>query len=194
MDWLLLPILAVTGGVADRLRGTYGSPASVAYAVLLAFATVGLYPESLLLLGLYAVAYWAGELSGWGYPLGSVLRGYRDPRKDDHRGKSPHGWQRGILRRDNYAAVLVRGAMWGLPVLIVSGVAHYWIGAQIIWWAVPTMALTMLVSALIAAQYAKARTLNEQDRMRRSQVGWPVAETLRGAMTVPALYLLGGVL
>jgi hypothetical protein len=194
MNWLLIPILAVTGGVADRLRGTYGSPASVAYAILLAFATVGLYPESLVLLLAYAVAYWAGELSGWGYPLGSALRGYRDPRRDDHRGKSPHGWQRGILRRDNHAALLVRGAMWGLPVLIVSGVAHYWIGADVIWWAVPVMAITMLASALIAAVYAKARTLNEQDRMRRSQVGWPVAEVLRGALTVPALYVLGGVL
>jgi hypothetical protein len=194
MTALLVALLAVIGGVADRLRGTYGSPASVVYALLLAFATAGLYPASIPLLIAYAVAWWAGELSGWGYPLGSALRGYRDPRKDDHRGKTPHGWQRGALRQDNYLALLVRGAMWGLPVLLVSTVAHYWIGATLVWWVVPVMALAMLISALIASAYAKARTLNEADRMRRSQIGWPVAEVLRGLIAVPALYLAGGVL
>jgi hypothetical protein len=76
----------------------------------------------------------------------------------------------------------------------VSIVAHYWIGATLVWWVVPVMALAMLISALIASAYAKARTLNEADRMRRSQIGWPVAEVLRGLIAVPALYLAGGVL
>ena len=189
MTLLFAVLLAVTGAVGDRLRGTYGSPASVAYALLLAFAAMGLYPSSIPLLLAYTVAFWAGELSGWGYPLGSALRGYRDPRQDDHRGKQPHSWQRGSLRQDNYLALLVRGAWWGMPVVIVSTVAHHMTGSVIVWWVVPVMAIAMLVSTLLASAYAKARVLRSDDPMRRSQIGWPAAEVLRGAMVAPAIYL-----
>ena len=194
IELLLLPAFAILGGAADRLRGRIGGPGSLIYAAILAFAVTGLYPANLWFLPAYLAAFWLGELSGWGYPQGSTLRGFRDPRKDDHRGKKPQSWQFGGLRKDNYLSMLVRGAWWGTPALAVSVALHHWYSAPILWYVPVVMGATMLGAALIAGAYTRKALGRIDDPMEYSKQGWPRAETLRGALTAPALYLLGGVL
>ena len=54
-----------------------------------------------------------GERPGWGAPIGQY-HGTPDP---DRR---PEWWQVGPLRTNPLAALFVRGAIWGLPVLLLT--------------------------------------------------------------------------
>jgi len=186
IDLLLFPAFAILGGLSDRLRGKIGSLGSIVYSVVLSFAVLGLYPDHLWMLLVYIVAFFLGELSGWGYPLGSALRGYRDPRIDDHRGKEPHGWQVGKLKKDNYLALFVRGAWWGTPVLVAS----MFMG-QVAWHVPLVMGVTMLASAVMVAKYVRVKIGHTEDPMEYSQMGLPIAEKVRGAMTASILYIIG---
>jgi len=126
--WLL--IKSFIAGIADRFRGTGGKftlnnkPYDVARLVTLLL--VG-YSVSIIL-GVYwgidalkiSFLVGLGFSFGWGQPLGAALAGVTPL---DHKLRRPgdtwEWWQFGILKLNAYYALGFRGALVGLPLLLV---------------------------------------------------------------------------
>ena len=111
--------LALTCAALDRLRGagrktllwTATRTASVlAYGAILGWA-VGLRNWPLVTL---AGLWWAGErISGWGNSVGPALHGERPDKL------KLHWYQVGPIARSAYLSLAVRGALWGLPAMLL---------------------------------------------------------------------------
>ena len=92
------------------------------------------------------VAGWVlGERPGWGAPIGQA-RGVPDP---DRR---PEWWQVGPLRTHPWAALVVRGAMWGLPVLAFTAPL-----SEAVWQPAAAMALAMPAAEMVAMRLHEPR-------------------------------------
>ena len=117
------------------------------------------------------VAGWVlGERPGWGAPIGQA-RGVPDP---DRR---PEWWQVGPLRTHPWAALVVRGAMWGLPVLAFTAPL-----GEVVWQPAVAMALAMPAAELAAMR------LPEPCRPRSWAGAWN--EVWRGLVFGALLWLL----
>lgn len=153
---LLGPADAVRGGQFPRIKAQIGG---AVYSTL-----VGLMlTHDPLFVALFAVAFFAGESTGWGCPLGHVLTG-------KYNGCEYEWWQRGYLRTNPWAALVVRGFIWGLPV----GVAGYFTGVD--------SAMAMPVIMAVSMTAAPALALFSL-RWRPNLPLWPMQEWVRGWMT-----------
>ena len=117
------------------------------------------------------VGWMLGERPGWGAPIGEY-RGIPDP------DRVPEWWQVAILRERPLWALIVRGAMWGLPVLVFS-----WWAGEIVWQ--PTVAMAL---AFPLAEVIYKRTL-EPLWPREWAGAWN--EVYRGSIFGVALWTLG---
>jgi len=116
------------------------------------------------------VAFRIGESSGWGTPLGMALNGTA-------RTGEFEWWQVGVLRDSPYAALAVRGAMWGLP---MAALAH-WV-SPVLWYMPAVYAVAMPAAVYVASLKLTSRV-----------EPWAVQEFLRGWLVGAALLALGGV-
>lgn len=122
MDWLILLLIPLCG-LLDRIRGGWrpmgqwaNYPAKFGYGLVLG-ALLGLpwqwWPAVSFL-------WWLGEKPGYGYPLGWAVTGIPTPiRKPEAK---PEWWQFWFLKSQPWPSLIVRGAMWGAPCLLL----YYW--------------------------------------------------------------------
>jgi len=153
---LLLTILA---GVADRIRGDgFGYNRNLEklfYGWIIAtIAGVGLSVWTIPIAILFAL----GSTFGWGMPFGWYLFG-RDP--IHHNESTKEWWQVGSLWKHPFISLIVRGILWGLPLLTVA----YWVPVTYV--IAGSIAVAFPLSAFISKH-----TVDESK--------WEVAETLRG--------------
>jgi hypothetical protein len=111
-------------GVADRVRGSDFNIISrtvdrVLYALILAIGpSLILGDYSLATFFCLAVAMYVGMVFGWGNPLKAAIT--EMPMESNY-----ERWQVGILRKNVYLALAVRGFIWGIFVLPVYALATY---------------------------------------------------------------------
>lgn len=157
-------ILALLLGLADAVRGGQFPRIKAQIGGAFYSVLVGLMlTHDPLLVAVFAVAFFAGEATGWGCPLGTALSGQYD-------GCEYEWWQRGYLRKNPWAALAVRGFIWGLPV----GVAGFFAGVG------AAMAMPMIMAITMTAAPALVRA---SIRWRPAKHLWPAQEWVRGWMT-----------
>ena len=155
---LCAPIDALRGGqFVDRLH-VHNKVWTAVYGLLIA-AIFGHLTDWLG--GAIILAFALGESSGWGTPMGSALFGTA-MRQD-----KLEWWQFGPLKRDPFAALMFRGAMWGAP---VAALATFDIRLLAV---LPIFAVSMPVAVLIARRFDAEPGLkwSYQERIRGAIVG-----------------------
>lgn len=162
IEYLTIPAAAVL----DRLRGDAKGPPkfleSIVYGLVIGFA-LGL-PYDDWQLYAFGVLFAAGAAPGWGEPLGAVF---------DKRGMFPERlerWQVGPLAKNVPLALIARGIIWGLPVLIL------------IPWHLDVIVVPVVYAFVfpIAAYVAYAIKKNK---------GWELMEYLRGGLAALLIIL-----
>ena len=163
-------VAALACGPVDRLRGSArGLPSKTLelalYGLLIGIA-MGLLPSPWL----YAVAalFALGGAPGWGEPLGAALE------KRPMLGQRLEWWQVGPLQTDVRLAIVARGALWGVPCLLVAPWAPH---AVLL---VPIMAFAMLAAVYIGLAFEEFLEWN----------AWHVMEVSRGL--IAGILVLGG--
>lgn len=99
-------------GALDRWRGDRNDLGSKLVEKLLYGAAVCLAATGTLftpLLPLFMLALLIGSSIGWGEPLGALID--RRPMVEDRL----EWWQFGVAKRSSLVAMVLRGAIWGLP-------------------------------------------------------------------------------
>ena len=153
-------LLVVLMGVLDRIRGGWaplkkvpGIVKTLAYGVCVALL-LGI--DTFEWLAIAALLFATGESFGWGTPLATALG---EPRTDWER------WQIGKLRENAWLALVVRGAMWGGPVALLTLVV------PTAFYALPAYAIAMPLSPVILRASVKWQPCPEK---------WAQMELLRG--------------
>ena len=159
VDALLIALAAA----CDRIRGgwkivptTGHKIAGLLYGAVLGYL-LGLPP---LWCAATSVLWWLGEKPGWGYPMGRAILGAAQ-HDLEHPNAKPERWQVGFLKGQPWLSLVVRGAMWALPVLPIG----YWHPQA---YALIGMAVVLPAGALV------------DHFMRRGQ--WATGEWVRGAL------------
>ena len=170
-------LLIIGAALADRLRGMGAIPGLVAntmYALLPAYAlgfwSLGVAP-TLLFIGCFVL----GEAPGWGEPLGAALD---DKLMAQHR---LEWWQFGPLTYDEWWALVFRGAMWGVPFLVLG----HWYHSAI--WMLPAFTIVMPLAVWLVNFFPQMAL--EKDGKYKSRK-WEWQEYIRGGLMM-ALVLLG---
>jgi hypothetical protein len=107
----VLSVIAACGAL-DRIRGSSAGVdmwAALINAGLLAYLVAGDWLTTTVIL----VTFVGGSSFGWGEPLGRALDG--DPMRKEHL----EWWQFGWLKRNPWAALTFRGAMW-FPTMTIA--------------------------------------------------------------------------
>lgn len=164
-------MIALIAGLADRLRGMgvvrplmlliYGY--TIAVCLGHSFTAWTLPIVILFLLGI---------TPGWGNPVGAGLMGYHNPKDwESKQGKAntAEWWQFGILRKSTYLALVFRGFMVGLPLLLIA----YWVQPAV--YVCLTYSITFPISVFVG------RIVNGKNP---SDTGNVVNELLRGSLSV----------
>jgi len=160
-------ILALTLGPLDAARGgryiphVRASIATLAYSFVVAWLLVG-WHWSLVLV---ALAFRLGESMGWGCPLGAALRG--EPMDAASCPRGLESWQVGVFARNAWAALVARGALWGMPITLVG------VSIQ----DTHLLAMPLVMAAAMVSAPALVRAVNG---WRPSDHLWGSQEWLRG--------------
>jgi len=153
------PLLIVLSGLLDRIRGDafhfYGR---VVDKLLYGWVIAALFQHPFdLFTPAIMLAFVLGSSPGWGDTMGAIMED-RDLKPETV--ARDHFWQVGVLRTNKWAAAVVRGALWGLPIALLG-----WFD-PVLYWAVPIYTVAYLVS-LVLASYIKKDS-------------WSQAEVIRG--------------
>ena len=165
-------VFAFLCGPLDRLRGDKFHILNlrildkIAYGLAIAGAA-GLFIDPVAML-LVAVAMIAGMSPGWGTPYGSFI------------GKTPMSptdqewWQVGVLKTNALAALIARGALWGLPIVPVA----FYLGNYELLWIVPIFTVAFPLALWLATKLPKTRDQ------------WADSELIRGWLVGAAILVL----
>ncbi len=112
MSWFLIAFLVIACAMFDRARGDKfdlidRAAEQIMYGLAIAFCSGQFGWQSLVVAGLW----WIGCSVGWGEPLGAFL----DRRDMDY--SNLQSWQFGPFATSPALALLLRGWIWGLPLL-----------------------------------------------------------------------------
>lgn len=173
MIYLLIPIISFL----DRLRGDNRGPGGVLEAILMGMLIHMLIAPLSLYTPLFGVLWALGAATGWGAPIGAAL--LKEPMV------SKHKWQFWIFKTNTYAALTLRGFIWGLPVLC----AEYWIPGA--WKAALAMTIAFPLSCWLSALTPhydfqwKSSFLRDWCPNR-----WKLMEWVRGALCASIVVML----
>ena len=161
------PLLIVLAGLLDRVRGDgFHFFRRVVDKLLYGWIIAAIFQHPFdWLTPAIAVAFAFGASPGWGDSMGAILE-KREIYADYDRN---HFWQHGILRRNKWAAAVVRGALWGVPVALLG----YF--DPLLVWAIPVYTIAFVGSLVLAA--------------RLDSKQWEHAETIRGIMAGALIWL-----
>ncbi len=155
-------LLVAACAAADRFRG--GLLPACKHCDFVGEAVYGLILA--VLLGLPVVlwpplaALWMlGGRPGWGYPMGQAVLG-KVQHAWAHPGAQPEKWQIGPLKSRPWLSLVVRGAMWAVPVLPLA----YWY---------PQVFVLLFMGLAMPAAALLDRTLTYR---------WRAGEWVRGAL------------
>lgn len=112
------------------------------------------------------------ERFGWGEPLNAVLYDREMIESQLER------WQVGPLAKDPEMALVVRGAIWGIPALAMSFYIEQFLFIMI------SMAIAMPVAVIAARQIGQRRKVNDL---------WALQEKIRGGLCATLTYIFASV-
>lgn len=129
--YLETSVLIVVCALLDRLRGGWSivptaghKLAGLSYGAILGLL-LGL---PLIWLPVLTLLWWLGEKPGWGSPMGWAVTG-EEPKTSYTRVNSqwtlvsvprkPEKWQVGQLKNHPWLSLIVRGAIWALPAMVI---------------------------------------------------------------------------
>lgn len=110
----LLPFL---GAACDRLRGWSGGPGKFPACYTWGVFMAPLFDLPWWGVPLFGFAWWMGAMPGWGWPEGYAVHGISPAKLLSARVPHPEWWQFWKLPDMPYTSLVIRGAMWPLPVL-----------------------------------------------------------------------------
>lgn len=176
-DYLLIPAYAIL----DRIRGDNVGPGGVLEAFVMGMLVFVAITPTLSLWAFAFGALWAlGSSPGWGAPIGVALNPGRNLKDHD-----PEWWQFGIFKKRTYAALILRGMMWGAPVLSLL--------PQVPNAAVAFFAITVAFStAPWVARYTPESLFTKVPTRLRPYLykKWQVMELIRGIICMTICVLL----
>lgn len=153
-------LLVVLMGLLDRVRGGWAPlkkvPGLVKAQLYGACVALLLGIDTFWMVAAAALLFAIGETFGWGTPLATALG---EPRTDWER------WQIGKLRENVWLALVVRGAMWGAPVALLTFFEPTAI------YALPAFAIAMPLAPAILRASVKWKPCPEK---------WAQMELIRG--------------
>jgi len=122
----------------------------------------------------FSVLWSLGSTWGWGEPMGTAI--HRRPGMMAHK---LEWWQFWLFKRDVYAALTLRGAMWGLPCLLMSCVTpDAWKAALAITIAFP---LSCYITSFTKEEWFHWSWLDKK---------WHFCEWVRGLMTAGLIVVM----
>jgi len=159
-------LLIVISAIADRLRGTgnifFGRSGEIPGALITGALLMYLFSLPLHSILAFALAWKIGESIGWSEIMGAPSKGHfnMDPDRIE-------GWQKGILEHNWLLSATVRGALWGLPMALVT---YYY---------APQYTFGVFLSYTIGFVLAPVISIKVVEKKR-----WPTAEWIRGGLTM----------
>jgi len=174
MSLVVVAVLVLLGAFADRLRGSHvsaiGRSGEIPGALITGLIITYLFGLDWWAVIAYGLAWKIGESVGWSDILGApTARGTLKMLPENI-----ETWQVGILGTNWWAAAIARGAMWGLPMAIVT---HYFL---------PVMTHEVFLAYVISFVAAPLVAM----KLMPNRVSWGLAEWLRGGMAI-GLIIIG---
>ena len=123
----------------------------------------------------FALLWALGSTTGWGTPIGAALN-------NETMGRAGEWRQVGVLKPNTFLALLARGCIWGLPVLLLSP------------WFVTWPAFVAISISFTAAPYLARLGKEEWFKYSWLAKRWHLQEWIRGLLTGLLTYLIAGVL
>ena len=170
---MIEPLLIALAGYLDRMRGSdYDVLPEIVWKgkeignsewkILYGWVVAALFGHAFSWLTIPIIILFAiGEAWGWGEPIGAALTG--KPMNPD----KLEWWQKGALKSDPWAALGVRGLMWGAPVALLS----FW---EPLLMSLPFIFMITMPLGVLAAKHIPKSTISEK---------WTYQEIIRGLLT-----------
>jgi hypothetical protein len=162
-----VPLNIFLMGLLDRVRGdSFGLSKGieqVIYGLFIAVYVINLDPFSSVA---FAACFALGSSIGWGEPLGAYLHNIA------MRQNNLEWWQVSILKTDVKLALIARGVLWGLPLILLS----YLLNDESIALAGMAYMLAFPFAVFVAAKEGK---------------DWEFQEWLRGCLAGALIYVFG---
>lgn len=153
------PLLVVLSGLMDRVRGdSFHFFNRAADKLVYGWVIAALFQHPFdWLTPAIMVAFLLGSSPGWGDSMGAILQ---KRELNPELVARDHFWQVGLLKRNKWAAAVVRGALWGAP---VAALGYF---DPMLYYAIPVYIAAYVGSLVIAMLFLKGN--------------WGHAEWLRG--------------
>lgn len=163
--------------ISDRVRGS-GETFFVSSAVwgALLFVT-SLYVAFGYWMPLVALGYLLGEIAGWGHVLGSALS------KDVLENRTPSSWQIGFLKTNIFAALVVRGLIWAVPVALCAAAYDVRLAVAVFF----GFLVSFVTAPYIARQFTKLRDDRTGGIVWQN---WMRMEHIRGALCMLIILIM----
>jgi hypothetical protein len=177
MSWLILVLMVGAGAFADRIRGTgdvwkdpWGNMRNgeVPGALIVGVIFTVLFGAPWWAVLVFALAWKIGESIGWSDIMGAPARGTLKMLPENI-----ETWQVGILGTNWWAAAIVRGAIWGLPMALAT------------YLFVPLLAKHIFLAYVIGFVASPLIAM----KLKKGWDSWVLAEWIRGGLTIALIVL-----